>query len=125
MYKNRLADCELDIMKILWELGPEMTHPQIKEELEHRNGRTYGRTTVGNWLARMRKSRCVDWVKRKGAVYYFPIIERKEYERREMQSFAQRLFQGSFSGVVRAFVHSEDLTEEDAEEVRKIFNEWE
>lgn len=45
MYKQKLSDCELDVMQILWDLGPEMNQPEIKEELERRKSRVYGRTT--------------------------------------------------------------------------------
>ena len=46
MYKQKLSDCELDVMQILWDIGPEMNQPEIKEELERRKSRVYGRTDV-------------------------------------------------------------------------------
>lgn len=120
MYKLRLADCELDIMEILWELGLEMTTAQVKAKLEQRKKRVYGRTTVANWLARLRKSHNVECVKRDGTVYYYPLVSRADYEAREMRFFAERLFDGSYANVIRAFLQAEDLTEEDKQEIREI-----
>ena len=47
MYKQKLSDCELDVMQILWDLGPEMNQPEIKEELESRESTAARRLLPG------------------------------------------------------------------------------
>ena len=124
MYKEKLSDCELDLMQILWDLGPEMSQPQIKAELERRKNREYGRTTIATWLGRMRKSGYVDLCVKEKTSYFFPLITRKEYEEQELNYFARRLFQGSYAKAMMAFAKSEQLTEADEKVIQEMIDGW-
>lgn len=124
MFKDRLSDCELDVMKILWEFGSEMSQPQIKAILEQKKEREYGRTTIATWMSRLKKNQYVDSVVRDKTTYFYPRITEAEYEELELKYFAKRLFHGSFAKAIMAFAKSENLTEEDEKEIREMLDDW-
>lgn len=87
MYKQKLSDCELDVMQILWDLGPEMNQPEIKEELERRKSRVYGRTTIATWMTRLKNAGFVSSVAHGKVTYFYPLVNREDYKRPGAGSF--------------------------------------
>ena len=124
MSLSRLSDCELDIMKILWDQTKPVSQAQIKEELEKRKGRVYGRTTVATWLARLRKKNLVQVSGQDGINFYTPVYSRKEYENMEIHLLADRLFRGSVPNILAAMTGNDTLTEDDMKEIQEIVNGW-
>ena len=117
MYKQKLSDCELDVMQILWDLGPEMNQPEIKEELERRKSRVYGRTTIATWMTRLKNAGFVSSVAHGKVTYFYPLVNREDYKRLELDHFSRRLFAGSYNQAILGFAQEEQLP---AEELKKL-----
>lgn len=124
MALERLSNCELDVMKILWEHEQGISQAMLKEELEQQKEREYGRTTIATWLTRLKRKEFVGSFTMGGTTCYSPLVKREEYERMEVNLLANRLFKGSFPKIVATLVDAEQLTKEDAKEIQEIIDGW-
>lgn len=120
----RLSDCELDVMKILWEQNRPITQLEIKEELENIKKRVYGRTTIATWVTRLSKKGLLSVTTEEGLLHYETTVSRQDYEKMEVRLLADRLFQGSVPGMVAAMADREILTGEEEAEIREIVDKW-
>ena len=125
MYKQKLSDCELDVMQILWDLGPEMNQPEIKEELERRKSRVYGRTTIATWMTRLKNAGFVNSVAHGKVTYFYPLVNREDYKRLELDHFSRRLFAGSYNQAILGFAQEEQLPSEELKKLEDLVASWE
>ena len=104
-----LTPLELEIMKVLWDLGPANTQAvQAKLPGEARLAYTTVQTML-NVLYRKGK------VKRtlKGRAYeYIPLVSRRKAVRATLRDLIDRLFGGSAEGLVMSLVETRHLTPE-------------
>ena len=121
---TRLSDCELDVIKILWDQDYPVSQAQIKEELEKRKGRAYGRTTIATWLTRLGKKKLLTVTTEDGLLHYKAAISRSDYEKMEVRLLADRLYRGSVPGIVAAMAEKEILTKDEEVELRGILDRW-
>ena len=73
-----ISDCELLVMRCLWEAGEPISVHALIEELDKRFGKKYKETTVYTFLANLRKKGYVTSYK-KGASYFSPIVRRDDF----------------------------------------------
>lgn len=79
-----ISDCELLVMKCLWDLsGPSTVHTLISE-LDIRYEKRYKETTVYTFLANLKKKSFVNSYKR-GTSYFYPLITEEMYVREYAQ----------------------------------------
>lgn len=125
MKLDRLSNCELEVMKILWEHEGGVSPGEIKQELKGRKNREYEKSTVATWLLRLKKKgwiESVPFAQGKKGVGYIPLVKKEDYEQMEIHLLAERLYEGSLSRTVAAFAQREQLTEKDVKEIREIIN---
>ena len=116
---DKLFDSELKVMEPLWEDGP-----QSAGELAKRLAASCGwnRNTTYTVIKKL-----VD----KGAVarsdpgfLCTPLVSREEVRRRETDSLISRLFGGSRTQFLSAFLSEKDLTPAEAEQMRELIANW-
>ncbi|MGN0268754.1 MAG: BlaI/MecI/CopY family transcriptional regulator [Lachnospiraceae bacterium] len=84
-----ISDCELLVMKCLWDSGEPVTVHGLITELDKQYGKKYKETTVYTFLSNLKKKEYVDSYK-KGASYFYPLIKEDDYVRQyaeQMRSF--------------------------------------
>ncbi len=52
-------------------------------------------------------------------VYYRALVSEKEFQKEEAQLFKNTIFGGSFSKLLSAFAESENLTKEEADQIKE------
>ena len=114
MYKQKLSDCELDVMQILWDLG-----------LERRKSRVYGRTTIATWMTRLKNAGFVSSVAHGKVTYFYPLVNREDYKRLELDHFSRRLFAGSYNQAILGFAQEEQLPAEELKKLEDLVASWE
>lgn len=119
---DRLSNCELEIMKILWDNEGGVSPGEMKQKLKERKGRDYEKSTIGTWLQRLKKKNLVASVRAEKGVRYVSLMNQEEYERMEVELLTERLFRGKFPRVFATFAKTERLTESDIEEMREIMD---
>ena len=116
---EKLFDSELKVMEPLWEDGP-----QSAGELAKRLAASCGwnRNTTYTVIKKL-----VD----KGAVarsdpgfLCTPLVSREEVQRQETDSLISRLFGGSKTQFLSAFLSEKDLTPAEADQLRKLIENW-
>ena len=116
---EKLFDSELKVMEPLWEDGP-----QSAGELAKRLAASCGwnRNTTYTVIKKL-----VD----KGAVarsdpgfLCTPLVTREEVRRQETDSLISRLFGGSRTQFLSAFLSEKDLTPAEAEQLRELIANW-
>ena len=116
---EKLFDSELKVMEPLWEDGP-----QNAGELAKRLGASCGwnRNTTYTVIKKL-----VD----KGAVarsdpgfLCTPLVSREEVQRQETDNLISRLFGGSKTQFLSAFLSEKDLTPAEADQLKKLIENW-
>lgn len=65
-------------------------------------------------------------VEKRGRYYiYSPTIERVDYTMKESRSFIQRFFNGRIAPLVSGFAKSEELSQQDINDLKKVITDWE
>jgi predicted transcriptional regulator len=117
---EQLPDCELQIMKIIWDNAPRVSQTEIRKQMQERNNRDYGRTTISTWLSRIKKKEFASSVIERGISYYSPIVSEEDYKKSEMKKFMEFWFDNSSVEFMKLFASCETISEEDAKEIKKI-----
>lgn len=119
MKKNdkTLTKTEFYLMSILWDIGHAACAWDI---LEHWEEPKPAYTTVATYLKVLHEKGFVDYFKNKGegkTHQYVAKVTRAEYTRQAMQEVKNNFFGGSIKNLLCFFVHEEDLTIEEIQEL--------
>ena len=116
---ERLFDSELKVMEPLWEDGPQSAGALAKKLAESCG---WNRNTTYTVIKKL-----VD----KGAVgrsdpgfLCTALITREDVQRRETDSLISRLFGGSKTQFLSAFLSEKDLTPAEAAQLRELIEQW-
>ena len=116
---EKLFDSELKVMEPLWEDGPQ-TAGALAKRLAESVG--WNRNTTYTVIKKL-----ID----KGAVarsdpgfLCAPLVTREDVQRQETDSLISRLFGGSKTQFLSAFLSEKDLTPAEAEQLRKMIESW-
>lgn len=118
---KRLPDAELEIMKIIWEAKEEVTSAYIMEQLK--GVKTWGNTTVLNFLARLVERGFVQSERVGKSNIYKAIIEEKSYLQNESKSFLERLHGNSIKSLIAALYNGNTITDQDLKELKNFIDE--
>lgn len=120
MRKNReISNSELEVMQILWEADEPLTVQNVCDRLPD-NKWVY--KTVGTLLIRMEEKGAVISEKRGRTNYYSPVLNEEEYKKKQTKDFVSKLYNGSVKELAVSLLRSEDMTEVDIEEIRRMFD---
>ena len=92
---------------------------EIREKLQASKG--WEPATIKTLISRLVTKGAVRQEKRK-VFYYSPLISEKEYSAWATGDLISRLFNGRVQDLVAALVNSDDLTQDDLDELRQMFN---
>jgi len=116
-----ISESEWAVMKVIWNEPPK-TLQDILSGLGHTGWST---TTVQTYLARLVKKGALT-TRRQGRGYlYAPTVSEADCQIEESRSFLRRVYDGSLSRMVKGFVKSGSLSEEEWNELKKIVLEQE
>jgi predicted transcriptional regulator len=114
---RRLTDVELELMTILWRLG-EANVADVIGQLPP--GRDLAYTSVSTIL-RILESKGVICSRKQGRGHiYAPVLGKADYEVRAVRDVVERVFQGVPFALVRQLIDTNQLTDNDVREVRKL-----
>jgi BlaI family transcriptional regulator, penicillinase repressor len=119
--KPPLTPLELQIMKVLWEIGPSSVQ-SVQQKLP---GERLAYTTVQTMLNILqRKGKVVR--KRQGKAYqYRPILSRERALRDAAADVLDRMFGGSVEALLMSLVKSKQLDRKRLDKVRQLIEKYE
>lgn len=115
---EKIADCELKILKPMWQAGREMTMPEIREALGPLSG--WEPVQVKTLLYRLVDKGIVHAEKR-GMYCYKPLISEEEYGAYATKALVDKLYGGNVKRLVASLVGGGALTDGDIDELRGMF----
>ncbi len=116
---KELSGAELEVMQILWKNDGPMTVQDVCDQLKSSKWKY---RTVATLLLRMKEKDAVACVKEHNVNIYTPLLDKEEYTRSQTKSFVQKLYDGSAKDLAVSLFRSEEMTKEDIEEIRKMFD---
>ena len=115
---TKIADSELEVMRILWQEGRPLSFSEIRTALE---GKTdWKKSTIQTLLGRLRDKGVVG-TQEHYVTLYSPNVSEAEYVKAEGQHFIDKLFDGSAMKLVTALCQSGQLDEGDVDELKAFF----
>lgn len=121
MYKDlapKIADSELEVMRVLWRAGKALPVTEIRESLQKSRG--WEATTVKTLISRLVAKGVLRQEKRQ-VYYYSPLITEAEYNDWATHDLISRVYHGSARDLVAALVRSDGLSQADIDELRNLF----
>lgn len=119
MKHQDVSDAELTVMQILWEHDKAMRVQEVCDELPSNKWKY---RTVGTLLGRMTEKGAVVCHQENHVNYYTPILDKDTYMKSQTKSFVQKLYNGSVKDLAVSLFQSEEMSKEDIEEIRKLFD---
>jgi len=115
---TKIADSELEVMRILWQEGQPLSFAEIRTALA---GKTdWKKSTIQTLLGRLRDKGVVS-TQEHYVTLYSPNVSEAEYVKAEGQYFLDKLFDGSAMKLVTALCQNGQLGEGDVDELKAFF----
>ena len=118
---KRLPDAELEVMKVLWELGPDTSRSEVEGGLAAFG---WAANTVNTYLSRLADKGFVS-VRREGKTnLYTPLVSREDYLSFDSRAVLGRLYGGSPAAFVAALAR-QGLSREELDRLRGLLDRLE
>ena len=114
-----IGDAELEIMKVIWKEKEPITSLDIGKKVEEKG---WKKTTIATFLVRLTEKGALSAEKKGKLYYYTPLITEKEYKKSQTKTLIKTLYNGSAKDFALAFFREQQLSPEDIEELRAIFD---
>jgi len=115
---EQLTPLELEIMHVLWEIGPA----NVQKVQAHLN-RELAYTTVQTMLNILHRKGKVKRTLKERAYFYKPAVSRRQVVGQHMNDIVERLFGGSAESLVMSLVETKHLTPEKLARLQKLLEE--
>ncbi len=116
------TELELEILKILWQYGPQ-TVEDVREELAASDrGRELTHSSVITVMNIMVKKDYLAREKQGRAFQYKPLVTEQNINRGMLSDLMSRVFDGSATALMLELVETTDLDADELKEIRKIIN---
>ena len=116
-----ISESEWTVMKIIWSEPPK-TLQDILGSLKHTGWST---TTIQTYLARLVKKGALTTQRQGKGYLYYPAVSEEDCRLAESRNFLNRVYNGSLSQMVKGFVKSGSLSEDELSELKKLIAEQE
>ncbi len=117
-----LTNTELQIMELLWSAEEPMTFREIMNVATNEWKKTWKVQTLNTFLIGLQKMGMVGTERSRTSSYnaYYPLCTGEEHIHNWTRKMVEVCYDNSFSRFVAAFIGNGKLSEEDAEELRKL-----
>jgi predicted transcriptional regulator len=114
----KIADSELEVMRILWREGRPMPFAEIRMELQAKM--SWKKSTIQTLILRLRDKGIIN-SHTTYVTMYSANISQDEYIKAEGQTFLDKLFDGSAKNLVAALCKNGQLAEKDIDDLKSFF----
>lgn len=113
---NRIADTELEIMKVVWKNSTPITSSDIVRELKIIKG--WKETTIYTLISRLVEKGFLIQEKQKQVSSYSPTISEPEYTLEQTQDFINKMFGGDARQLVSMLYENRKIKADEIENLR-------
>ena len=115
--KKRLGKLELQVMKLIWTSG-KATVRDVWEKLYPEKGLAY--TTIATVMRNLEQKQFVKHDDKDRTYVYYPIISQDKLSQGILSELIDGFFEGSVAKLITTLIQSEQLTEEDINQVQQV-----
>jgi len=115
----RIADSEWRVMQVLWESGPRTANDIVNSLSGEVNWKP---RTIKTLISRLVKKGAVKVTEQGYRYQYSAAVEESECIRSETKSFIRRVYQGTMTPALAAFLEDADLSPEEIDELQEILD---
>lgn len=120
MTKNtEISSAELEVMQILWQEGKALKVQDVCDLLPEGK---WAYKTVATLLLRLEEKGAVKSEKEGKANCYTAVLNKENYQKTQTKDFIKKLYNGSVRDLAVSLFKSDDMTKEDIDEIRKMFD---
>ena len=116
---TEISQCELTVMKCIWDLKGEVTCAQVMTKLKEDYGLTYKDTTVYTFLKNLINKGFVSSEK-KGITYYTPIRSEVDYRTDILKQAKKFWFNESVADFVDAVIKLDGVSAEEKAKIKDM-----
>ncbi len=116
---KEISDAELEVMEVLWKAKDRLTIQAVCDGIE--DGK-WKYNTVGTMLLRLAEKGAVSSEKVGRVIYYSPIVKREDYKKAQTSKLISKFYDGSVRELAVSLLGSGKMTQEDIDEIKKLFN---
>ena len=115
--KLAVSETEWEILKMLWKHGESIRQSELLSLFE-KEGREWKRQTLNTFLSRLEKKGLV----RREAGMATPVYNEEEYNVMQMREAIDTMYSGKFSNLLASFINRNELSQEEAIELRQLLD---
>lgn len=115
----KISESEWTVIKALWDENPVTANRLVEIVSE---STTWKPNTIKSLLNRLVKKGVVSYENVGRVYHYSPRIEESLMVKEESQSLLKRVFGGAARPLLVTLIESEDLSDEDIEEIRRVLD---
>lgn len=115
----RISDAEWLVMKVLW-ATPGRTAEEVVQALRGRV--TWNGRTIHTFINRLVQKKALRYEKEGNHYRYFPAVDQERCVRQETRSFLQRVYGGTLSPLLAAFIDDARLSPEDIADLKRLLD---
>ena len=113
--KEKLFDSEVKVMEIIWEMAP-VSAKEVSLIAAERIG--WNKNTTYTVIKKLEAKGYI--LREEPGFICIPLVSRDEAQKTEAESLVKKLFGGSRRALFSALLEDEPLTEEEADELRRL-----
>ena len=117
---KKLGDAELEIMLAVWEAGEPVPSSYVQEKLRGR--RDWALPSILTSLSRLVDKGFLSCQKRGKSNWSHPLVSEKDYKAAEGRGLIDRLYGGSFTGMVASLCDGRAIDEDDLAQLRRYLD---
>lgn len=115
-----LSNTEMLIMELLWRVGKPMSFKEIMDVAQGEWGKKWKVQTLNTYLINLQKVKMVGADKSSTHYTYFALCSKEELIHNWTRKLVEECFDNSISRLFTAFIGDQKLSEEEADELRKL-----
>ncbi|MBR1815716.1 MAG: BlaI/MecI/CopY family transcriptional regulator [Lachnospiraceae bacterium] len=119
MRRNELSECELIVMKCVWDGNGDITCAEVIEKLKTKYGLDYAETTVYTFLKNLKNKGFIETYKNR-ITRFKPIRSEEEYRNEMLKKSIDFWFDGSTSQLVSAAVKTKKMSSKEKAELQNL-----
>ena len=120
----KLTEAEFEIMKIVWAHG-EVTTNEVLEAINARKPNKLKRTTIQVQMTRLEEKGWLIHRKHARTFSYQATRDREEVSADIARDINTRVFDGSYTALVRSLFQNSKISRQELKRIRKILDEYE
>ena len=120
----KLTNPEFEIMKVVWDRG-KVTVNEVLEAVNASKKSSLKRTTIQVQMKRLEDKGWLTHQETDRNFLYQSTRGREEVSREITKDIKKRIFDGSYSELVKSLFHESDISRAEIERIRRILDEYE